>query len=218
MILHYNTITPLLKEILLKLMRREEFAPFRLVGGTALSLQLGHRVSIDIDLFTDAEYESVDFDSIENYLYRAFSYVDTPSVGKVSFGKSYYIGKSKEECVKLDLFYADPFIRPALFVDSIRMASVEEIAAMKIDVIQRGGRKKDFWDIHQILELYDLAKLLSLHKERYTYTHEHDQIVECFKDFRIADSDFDPICLQHKIWEIIKLDIIDTVVAYKSCH
>ncbi|MET6999457.1 nucleotidyl transferase AbiEii/AbiGii toxin family protein [Chitinophaga defluvii] len=50
------------------LMQHEEFKNFRLVGGTALSLHLGHRMSIDIDLFTDQEYKIVDFAVLENYL------------------------------------------------------------------------------------------------------------------------------------------------------
>ena len=49
------------------LMAAEAFAAFRLVGGTALSLYRGHRMSIDIDLFTDAEYDSVDFEAIDTY-------------------------------------------------------------------------------------------------------------------------------------------------------
>jgi hypothetical protein len=61
MIIHYNTVTPLLKEVLDILLKEEIFAPFRLVGGTNLSLRLGHRMSDDIDLFTDAEYGSLDF-------------------------------------------------------------------------------------------------------------------------------------------------------------
>ena len=66
--LHWNTVSPLLKEILLDLMQEEFFSPFRLVGGTALSLQIGHRMSVDIDLFTDAEYRSIDFDCIKKFL------------------------------------------------------------------------------------------------------------------------------------------------------
>ena len=53
--LHYETVTPLLKETLGILMADKLFAPFRLVGGTNLSLRYGHRKSVDIDLFTDAE-------------------------------------------------------------------------------------------------------------------------------------------------------------------
>jgi hypothetical protein len=49
------------------------------------------------------------------------------------------------------VFYTDPFIQPPIEIDSIRLASIEEIIAMKMDVIQRGGRKKDFWDLHELL-------------------------------------------------------------------
>ena len=63
--LYYNTVNNLLKKSLLQLMAADEFASFRLVGGTALSLQIGHRESIDIDLFSDVDYGEIDFDSIE---------------------------------------------------------------------------------------------------------------------------------------------------------
>jgi hypothetical protein len=70
--LYWNTVSPLLKSILLQLMRCELFKQFRLVGGTALSLQIGHRLSVDIDLFTDAAYDSINFNAIDNYLREAF--------------------------------------------------------------------------------------------------------------------------------------------------
>jgi hypothetical protein len=66
--LYWNTVTSLLQDCLFKLMQADEFKDFRLVGGTALSLHIGHRMSIDIDLFTDAEYSSVDFERIEKFL------------------------------------------------------------------------------------------------------------------------------------------------------
>lgn len=53
--LHYNTVTTLLRNVLSMLMDEPLFNPFRLVGGTNLSLRFGHRKSIDIDLFTDAQ-------------------------------------------------------------------------------------------------------------------------------------------------------------------
>ena len=62
--LHYNTVTPLLLSVLKTLMAAKEFDPFRLIGGTALSLYRGHRKSIDIDLFSDAPYDSIDFGAI----------------------------------------------------------------------------------------------------------------------------------------------------------
>jgi Nucleotidyl transferase AbiEii toxin, Type IV TA system len=54
-VLYYNTVNENLKDVLHQVMSAVEFENFRLVGGTALSLQLGHRMSIDIDLFSDAE-------------------------------------------------------------------------------------------------------------------------------------------------------------------
>lgn len=51
--LYKNTATELLLEVLYEIMECPHFNPFRLVGGTALSLQRGHRISVDIDLFTD---------------------------------------------------------------------------------------------------------------------------------------------------------------------
>lgn len=193
--LFYGTVSPLLKSILEKLMKENIFEAFRLVGGTALSLKLGHRESEDIDLFTEVEYGSVDFDKIEKYLESQFSYLDTFDSGAIGFGKSYFIGKSADQCIKLDLCYTDAFIRPIL----------------KIDVIGRGGRKKDFWDLHELLSDYSIDQMLQLHMERYPYTHNENEILSNFKKFEGADADFDPVCLRGKFWELIKLDILDAL-------
>jgi hypothetical protein len=145
--LFYSTVSPLLLSILQDLMKASVFEDFRLVGGTSLSLLLGHRLSVDIDLFTDNIYDSVDFKEIDKYLRKKYLYVDTYNIDLVGMGKSYYIGNSKNDCIKLDLFYTDTFIRPIFQIDGLRLASLEEISAMKIDVVSRIGRKKDFWDI-----------------------------------------------------------------------
>jgi len=209
--LYYDSVCSFLLSTLQDLMKTSVFNDFRLVGGTSLSLQLGHRQSVDIDLFTDSLYDSVDFKAIDDYLRKSYAYVDTSETVVVGMGKSYYIGNSKDECIKLDLFYTDPFIRPFLLIDGLRLASLEEIAAMKIDVVSRSGRKKDFWDIHELMEIYSIEKMLHLHEERYPYSHDKQKIIYNFSNFENADSDFDPICLQKKYWEIIKLDLIEAV-------
>ena len=207
--LHYITTGQQMQRILKTLMEAKEFDAFRLVGGTALSLQRGHRESLDIDLFSDATYDSIDFKAIESFLSNTFSYVDTNDYKVVGLGKSYYVGNSEEDCVKLDLFYTDEFIQDFLLIDGIRLATVEEIIAMKIDVISRGGRKKDFWDIHELKEDYSIGKMLALHKQRYPFNHDEDHIRRNLSNFQITDDDFSPICLKGKHWEIIKLDMID---------
>ncbi|MBI3217997.1 MAG: nucleotidyl transferase AbiEii/AbiGii toxin family protein [Bacteroidetes bacterium] len=206
--LYWNTVTPLLKAALRKMMEKAALQPFRLVGGTSLSLQLGHRSSIDIDLFTDATYGSIDFDAIDKFLRDSFTYVSQPQPGVIGIGQSYLIGESEHDTVKLDLYYADSFIQPALVIDSFRLATVEEIIAMKIDIVQRLARKKDFWDLHELLSQYTPSKMIELHKARYPYNHDEELIRKNFTNFTNADQDFDPICLKGKYWELIKYDFV----------
>jgi hypothetical protein len=209
--MYWNTVNTQLKLILEHLMNTEIFSTFRLVGGTSLSLQIGHRLSVDIDMFSDAIYDSIDFECIDKFLSDNYPYFYTPNKGPVSMGRAYAIGANKDDCIKLDLYYTDQFIQPAIVSDGIRMATIEEIIAMKIDIVQRGGRKKDFWDIHELIEKYPLSKMIALHKERYPYSHDQDAIKRNFINFEDADNDFDPICLRGKYWELIKLDLMNSV-------
>jgi len=211
--LYTETVSDTLWNVLQQLMKIELLLPFRLVGGTSLSLQLGHRMSVDIDLFTDAAYDSLDFKVIDKKLQESFPIVEMQYEGNDSFGKSYYIGNSKTNVVKVDLFYTDAFIRPILQIDNIRMATIEEISAMKMEVIGQNGRKKDFWDIHELLESISLEEMFSLHSERYPYSHTKNDLKKKLINFNYADSDFNPVCLKSKYWELIKEDIEELIKA-----
>ena len=208
--LYYTTVNELLKSSLSKLMAAEVFSQFRLVGGTALSLQIGHRESIDIDLFSDVEYGTLNFKEIEDFLKSNFEYVDYLDVPP-AMGKAYFIGEHKDNTVKLDLFYTDTYIQPFIEEDGIRMATIEEIIAMKVDVIQRVGRKKDFWDLHDLLDSYSIMQMLDLHEQRYPYTHNKDLIIQNFTNFDLADDEFNPICYKGKYWEFIKEDFEEKI-------
>ncbi len=214
--MYYNTVNDLLKNTLITLMKSNVFASFRLVGGTALSLQLGHRLSVDIDLFSDVPYGSIDFKGVDEFIEKTFPYHHHFSNLNPAMGKSYSVGTDKDNVVKLDVFYTDIFIQPPLIVDEIRMATTEEIIAMKIDMVQRIGRKKDFWDLHELLQKYNLSIMLSQHQERYPYTHDEELILNNLINFELADDDFDPVCLRGKYWEFIREDIVDAVEVYKS--
>ncbi|CAN5903730.1 hypothetical protein BH11BAC7_BH11BAC7_31640 [soil metagenome] len=213
--LYYNTVTPLLLSVLKTLMVSKEFDGFRLVGGTALSLYKGHRESVDIDLFTDEAYGTVDFNAIDTFLHNQYEYVSGNTYSVIGMGKSYYIGRNEKDCVKLDLFYTDKFIEDVQLIDGIRLASVEEIIAMKMDVISRGGRKKDFWDLHDLVEDFSFEQMLALHEKRYPYMHNEELMKNNFSEFTKADEDFDPVCLRGKYWQIIKLDMIEFATGKK---
>lgn len=210
--LYWNTVTPILKDSLLLFMKSQAFSDFRLVGGTALSLYKGHRMSIDIDLFTDAEYGAIDFSAIDSFLQQHFPYVDTSFGILPGMGRSYLVGSDRDNNIKLDVFYStDKFIDSPHEEGDIRLASVDDIVAMKIDVISRGGRKKDFWDLHELLNDYSIQSMLALHKRRAEFTHDEAQIWRSLVDFTKADEEYNPICLQGKYWEFIKEDITDMI-------
>lgn len=67
-----------------------------------------------------------------------------------------------------------------------------------------------------MLPKYNLSTMLSLHLERYPYTHDEELILNNLINFELADDDFDPICLRGKYWEFIKEDIVEGVKVYKS--
>lgn len=215
--LYWTTVNELLKESLLKLMHAEELKEFRLVGGTALSLYLGHRMSIDIDLFTDAPYCSVDFHAIEEFLKNNFEYVEGEFGGNPGMGKSYFVGTGPDATIKLDIYYSmDPFFQKLIEEDGVRLATMEEIIAMKIDVVQRGGRKKDFWDLHELLLIYPIKEMIALHEKRFEWTHDRVLIERNFTEFTGADEDLDPVCLKRKEWIFIKEDITEIAKGLNS--
>lgn len=207
MTLYRNTVSDLLWETLLKLMNTEEFLPFRLVGGTSLSLQIGHRESVDIDLFTDVDYGSIDFNTLDTKIRELFPFVQPDTIhNQIGMGISYFVGTDVENLIKLDIFYTDNFVFPIHEPDNIRLAAIEEIIAMKLEVIGIKGRKKDFWDIHELLNNYSLDQMFVFYFKRYPYGHTKEELLEKLIDFTEADNDFNPICYKGKIWELIKQD------------
>ena len=80
---------------------------------------------------------------------------------------------------------------------------------MKMDVISRIGRKKDFWDIHLLHDYFSLSDMINIHEKRYEWTHDRQEIITNLTNFQNADNDPDPRCILGKDWDLIKLDIID---------
>ena len=211
--LYLQTVSVNLIEVLQKLMEIPELKDFRLVGGTALSLQLGHRISRDIDLFTDKSYGSVNFGKIDKVLRQKFSFVEPISSGLPGPGIMYFVGETAEAMIKLDLFYTDPFVLPVVETDGFRMAQILEVAAMKLEVISRSGRKKDFWDMAELLDHYTFTVLLDVFNKKYPYLDTND-LLKSLISFDDADDEANPLCLRGRYWELIKADIQELVNNY----
>ncbi|MCK9422121.1 MAG: nucleotidyl transferase AbiEii/AbiGii toxin family protein [Bacteroidales bacterium] len=206
--LHYQTISESIRKILPTLMDLAELQQFRLVGGTALSLQLGHRQSVDIDLFTGSAYGSVDYQKIDATLREIFGYVDTNTAPGDVPGLMYFIGNTPETAIKLDLFYTDTFMFPAIVIDGIRMVNITEIGTMKLELISRGGRKKDFWDIIEIQDHIPFKELMHFSLQKYSYLTKK-ALRKGLKDFSKADDEVNPMCLRGRYWELVKADIVE---------
>jgi len=206
--LYYETVSRPLLECLQKLMAHRAFDDFVLVGGTALSLQLGHRSSVDIDLFTANDYGSMNLEEIKCALATIFPYTDRlETLTGRNLGYIVYIGSSQAEKVKLDLFYTEEFIAPIVQQDGLRLASLQDIAAMKIQTIVNNKREKDFWDIHELLDRFTLEELIQYAQQRNPYTLTVDDILNALYHAEELKQNNIIECFRGKFWELIVEDL-----------
>ena len=145
-------------ELLKELMQEELLKNFILVGGTALSLLIGHRISIDLDLFSTNPFDEQEL----------FEYLEQNKNFKLdSLQKNTIKGQIGE--IKIDLItHAYPFVKTALLIEGIRMASLEDIIAMKLNAIAGNGtRLKDFIDIFYLSSLFSLNQMTEAYSVKY---------------------------------------------------
>lgn len=216
--LHYETVSPFLLSILKKLMFSEIFHDFRLVGGTALALQRGHRRSIDIDLFTDLGYGEMPINDIRKFLENEFPvHIGTDSMARNDIGYHIYLSEGKEPPIKVDFFYTETFIFPPLEKDGLRIADQREIAAMKLGVIgNQIYRQKDYWDIHDMLESYSLSNIIQWALKRDPYIITEKSIIEGLRQVdKVQESREGIVSLKPlEYWELKVVDLLEEVENY----
>lgn len=215
--LYYDTVSSSLLSILRKLMLSEVFKDFRLVGGTSLALQRGHRRSIDIDLFTDMDYADMPLSEMRNYLEKEFPvHKGTDSMNMPANGYHIFLSEGQEPPVKVDFFYTEPFIFPSVEEDGLRIADQREIAAMKLGVIgNQIFRQKDFWDVHDLLEDYSLSEMIQWALQRDPYSFTKDDIIKGLQHVnQVEESPMGIVSLKPlAYWELKVLDLMEEVKA-----
>ena len=203
--LHYKTVEPTTLGLLKSLMEIPECQQFRLVGGTALSLLLGHRNSIDLDLFTSNEFDN---ELLVNVLKTKF-----PDL-ILSPQKSKRLLFVRINDIKVDFVHTfEPFISEHQVIDNIRFANLEEIAAMKLNAITGRGAKKDFWDIHRLLKDFSMEQLISFYQKRYP-GNDLMMVIKSFNYFEDAELHTDPVNFENINWTTIKNELIKTLKDY----
>ncbi len=156
--LQTSTIKGSTLELLKSLQAEPALATTRLVGGTALSLQIGHRESDDLDLFS---VELMDMMVVQSLLIDKYGL--TPSVIEENTLIGFING------VKIDVIHHPfPWLEGSLNEDGMRLASIADIAAMKMHaIINSGKRPKDFVDIAFLSTRFSYNQIKHLLLERY---------------------------------------------------
>ena len=205
--LHTKTVEPRTFSLLKKLMELSSLQPFSLVGGTALSLRYGHRSSVDLDLFF---HEKFDNTLIENELISNFGTNYYTEGGHKNFGIFCYIQE-----IKVDIVHFPHLPISAIEVeDGIRLYSNADIAAMKIQAILGRGKKKDFWDLYELLQHYSLQQIMDWHKQKYPSQMLAISIPNAITYFVDADESETPVSFKKQTWESVKKGIGNAVSDY----
>lgn len=200
--LHPESVDADALELLRELQQEPSLRQTRLVGGTALALQIGHRKSDDLDLFGPVPSEALE---LEQAL-RAY--------GAVSLTRrSRMIQVYTVRGIKVDFVdYPYPWLADAVLSDGLRLASCQDIAAMKLSAITNRGTRKDFVDLVFLLDQFSLPEMLALYRRKYADASLFP-VLKSLAYFDDADEDPMPHMLKPLDWNQAKQRIADCVSA-----
>lgn len=202
--LHYETIIPETHSLLEKLSALPVLKDVRLVGGTALALQLGHRTSVDLDFFGRINADSEELRDI----LREVGRVEVASVSKNI--NIFWINGVKVDMVN----YPYPWLDLPIVEDGVRLASLNDIAAMKVSAIVNRGTKKDFIDLYTLLLHFALDEILDMYSRKYS-DGSLFIVMKSLTYFDDAETDPMPYVLNDTTWETVK-DFLRKVVRNSS--
>ena len=205
--LQYGTVNKGTLGLLKELMTMPELKDFFLVGGTALALRLGHRFSIDLDLFTLEEFDS---ESLLTDIKAKFEVTEVEK-SKNTLNLSIEFPKNSDNNVKIDLIrYAYPLLKPVAEIDGIRLLEIEDIIPMKLSAVAARGSKKDFYDIYFLLKGYTLEDMFGFFDRKFDNMNKF-HIIKSLTYFDDADKETDPKTTEKITWKKIKQAILREV-------
>ena len=179
--------------------------PFYLAGGTALALELGHRISVDLDFFSQNTF------SVSSLIEK----LNTLGNLKIE-DKSEDTFNGSLDGVKISFFY---YPYPLLFKTKeyagVALADERDIGAMKIQAISDRGSKKDFVDLFVLLKIYPLKELLNFFRKKYKkFNYNQLHILKSLSYFYDADKNLEPVYIHPISWNEVKKVIRHTIDAY----
>jgi len=191
--LQYKTVNAKTLEFLRKIQAIEEFNPLRLVGGTSLALQIGHRISVDLDFFGEHNLPEFKISSLLSNI------GNTKLIHKTNSILIYSI-----EGVKVDIVnYPYKWLEDAVSVEGIKLAGLKDIAAMKLSAVTGRGSIKDFIDIWFLLQYFPLSEQVELFKEKYPQATLL-MVLKSLSYFEDAEKEKPPKMIKQMKWENLK--------------
>lgn len=201
--LRYETIHPNTLGLLKKIQSLEMFADTRLVGGTALALQIGHRKSVDLDFFGKMD-ASLDEISIE-----LSNFADVNPLSSSKAMRFLIVDGVKVDIVNYPYLWIDEPVRE----DGVILAGVKDISAMKLSAIINRGTKKDFIDLYFLLKTYSFNELIDFYLRKYSDAQLFT-VLKSLTYFVDAEDDPMPMMIDSIEWDEVKASIISTVNQY----
>ena len=199
--LSFQTIEPHTLELLRKLMAMPLLYGTRLVGGTSLALQYGHRNSVDLDFFGTLDDDLVAFRDCLGSISHVNVIKETKTI------RIYDIDGVKIDFVDYSRY---PWLADAVEEDGLRLASPKDIAAMKVNAIEGRGTRKDFVDIYYLLQHYSLTEILGFYQEKYP-EHSLFRALMSLSYFYDAEKQMMPKMYAPDLWDEMKAYIIKEV-------
>ncbi len=200
--MHQEVINKKTEHLLSTLVEKKIVQNFYLAGGTALALQFGHRKSIDLDWFSQKDFNT-------EILKNQIKEINQPVIESEEKNTLDLILNE----VKLSFFsYKYKLLYPLIEWNGAKLADYRDIACMKIDAISSRGSKKDFIDLYFILKKLSLSELLEIFNQKYAdveYNKLH--ILKSLDYFDDADNEPMPRMLKDVTWEEIKKFIKKTI-------
>jgi len=185
--LYKETVSPNTLELLIRLQQKEYLKGFYLAGGTSLALKIGHRTSVDIDLFSAYSFDTGQL--LENL---------SADFGFNLFFSAANTLKGSINGVQVDILaHRYPYVSPPVILYNIAMLSTEDIIAMKLNAISISGQRvKDFIDIYYLLKSYSVSDMIRFYKIKYASFNEVNVLKSLvwFDDIDLTDW---PVLLQH---------------------
>ncbi|MCM1532006.1 MAG: nucleotidyl transferase AbiEii/AbiGii toxin family protein [Bacteroides sp.] len=157
--LHTEVVEGTTLELLKRLQAEKELQEFCLAGGTALSLYMGHRYSVDLDLFTPRPFDN---EALADFLKTKYGFEPGWMSRNTLKGT---IAGVKIDCIR----HGYPHLAPYCEDEGIRLYSEEDIIAMKLSAItDNGTRMKDFIDIAYLSTRFSLVEMLGFYRKKFS--------------------------------------------------